>query len=49
MMGGSERGRHGKREKEMRLESEIGHLLEPRIPEVHVSHSLGGLKLEVIH
>jgi hypothetical protein len=40
---------YGRMEKEMRLENQTGHLLEPRIPEVHVSHSLGGLKLEVIH
>lgn len=49
MVGSSDKGDHGKREKEVRLENQISHLLEPRIPEVHVSHSLGGLKLEVIH
>ena len=47
MMGGSDLGYHGM--EEVRLETQIGHLLEPRIPEVHVSHSLDGLKLEVTH
>ena len=34
---------------EMRLDTQIGHLLEPRILEVHVSHSLIGEGNPVIH